>query len=454
MSLFSLCSHEAHHERGRAFPVPVLCVLCLAIGCVALGVISVSDHAFARALSEEELEQRRQADEKRRLEREKRREAQGRTPLKAPVHAVHTIGILVREKDIPPALSNLDPIIQREGFYGAQIAIEDNNTTGVFIGHDYRLEEVFVPLEDDVVASFRQLAQKTDYILLAVEKETLLTLADTEEAQGKILFNISARDDTLRNDACRPNVLHVIPSDAMRADAIIQFLVYKGWKEWLLIRGSEQDDEAFANALKRAASKFGGDIVEEKIWDSEADIRRTAKAEIPLFTKHAPSHDVMLMADVRGRFGEYVLWNSWRPTLMAGSQGLVATSWHRTHERWGAAQMQNRFRRTARRWMGEWDYAAWVAVRSVGETLTRISKKDAIPSPQDVLAYMQSEEFAIAAYKGIKVTYRPWNGQLRQPILLASPRSIVAVAPMAGYLHPLTPLDTLGTDEPLSTCQP
>ena len=55
--------------------------------------------------------------------------------------------------------------------------------------------------------------------------------------------------------------------------------------------------------------------------------------------------------------------------------------------------------------------------------------------------------------KGVKVSYRKWNRQLRQPILLAAPRSMVSVSPQQGYLHPVSELDTLGVDDSESTCK-
>ena len=35
---------------------------------------------------------------------------------------------------MPPVLSNLDPILEDEGFYGVKLAIDDNLTTGRFVG--------------------------------------------------------------------------------------------------------------------------------------------------------------------------------------------------------------------------------------------------------------------------------------------------------------------------------
>ena len=36
-----------------------------------------------------------------------------------------------------------------------------------------------------------------------------------------------------------------------------------------------------------------------------------------------------------------------------------------------------------------------------------------------VNAFLRSDEFGLAAFKGQKVTFRRWDGQLRQPIIVA-----------------------------------
>ena len=63
------------------------------------------------------------------------------------------------------------------------------------------------------------------------------------------------------------------------------------------------------------------------------------------------------------------------------------------------------------------------------------------------------ENFNIAAYKGKPVSFRNWNRQLRQPILLVTPRALVSVSPQNGFVHPRTELDTLGIDEPDTKCK-
>ena len=200
--------------------------------------------------------------------------------------------------------------------------------------------------------------------------------------------------------------------------------------------------------MKKSAKKFNIKSKEERVWDFASDLRRTAQKEIPIFTKGV-NYDIMVVADEKGEFGEYLSYRTWDPRLIVGSQGLKPTNWHRTHEQWGATQMQNRFRRKSGRWMTPVDYSAWVAVRVIGEAVSRVQDNKL----QSIKEYLFSEGFGIGAYKGVKVSFRNWNGQLRQPILLAAPRSMVSVSPQEGYLHPTSELDTLGVDEPESSCK-
>jgi ABC transporter substrate binding protein (PQQ-dependent alcohol dehydrogenase system) len=160
-------------------------------------------------------------------------------------------------------------------------------------------------------------------------------------------------------------------------------------------------------------------------------------------------YDVLVVADEKGLFGEYLQYRTWIPRPVIGTQGLVATSWHRVHEQWGAVQLQNRFKKVAGRWMTEQDYAAYLAVRSIGEAVTRTQSGETY----GIQKFLLSEEFALQGYKGKPLSFRPWSRQLRQPVLLAAARSMVSVSPQEGFLHPTSELDTLGYDKPESKCQ-
>jgi ABC transporter substrate binding protein (PQQ-dependent alcohol dehydrogenase system) len=362
-----------------------------------------------------------------------------------------SIGYLTKEVERPPALSNLQWLQPPAdgGLQGARLAIDDNNTTGRFTNQRFALAEKIVPAGGDVGAGLRELAAAGHrFVVTNLGAQDLDEILATPEAKRMLIFNAGAPDDRFRNKDCKGFLLHTVPSRAMLADALVQFLVKKQWMDWFLITGIGPEDALFADALRRAAKRFGGKIVVEKTWNLTYDARRTAEAEVPVFTQ-VRDYDVLAVADEAGVFGEQLMYLTWRPRLVAGTQGLVPTAWHRAVEQWGAAQLQSRFFSKAGRWMTDKDYAAWVAVRSIGEAATRVKSIDFAA----IAEYLRSDAFELAGYKGRKLSYRRWNGQLRQPIPLVTPRGLVSTSPQKGFLHPRTELDTLGYDEPESACK-
>ncbi len=360
-----------------------------------------------------------------------------------------TIAFITQTIELPPALSNLDEPPEDEGIAGAELGVADNNGTGRFLKQRFTLDPVTVAEDGDPAAAFRELAAKGRRLfVLDLPADAAAAVAALPEAASTLLFNARATDDRLRGEACAANLLHTMPSRAMLADALAQYLVKKRWTDWMLIIGPRPEDQLYAAAVRHAAKRFGAKIVEEKTWTGEHDARRTAQAEMPVFTQ-GRDHDVIIVADEIGDFGDYVLYRTWEPRPVAGTQGLVPTNWHRAHEQWGAAQLQSRFRKATGRTMLPRDHAAWAAVRAVGEAATRTKSNDV----DAIEAYIRGADFALAAFKGVPVSFRPWDGQMRQPILLAAPRSLVSVSPQDGFLHPVTELDTLGPDKPETRCK-
>ena len=407
--------------------------------------LSLSFPIETRELSIQQLEERKKADE----ERKKAREKRGKKTFQKEISITTDIVFVSKEREVPPVLSNLDPVLEDEGFYGVKLALEDNLTTGRFLGHDYKVEFHRILLEEDLVSEFEKLLKKgKKYFVVDLNESELLSLMKLSGIDDVLIFNTRAKNDSLRNENCKKNFFHIAPSYSILSDALTQYLVKKKWKKWFLVTGPKENDRLYAQALKNSAKKFNIKIKEEKTWDFTSDLRRTAGKEVPIFTKGS-NYDVLVVADEAGEFGEYLAYRTWDPRPIAGTQGLKPNSWHRTHEQWGATQMQNRFRRESGRWMTEVDYHAWTAVRALGETITRTQSNDV----KKVQEYLLGDKFGLGAYKGVKVSFRSWNGQLRQPVLLAAPRSMVSVSPQEGYIHPVSELDTLGKDQPESSCK-
>ncbi|HVG47590.1 MAG TPA: ABC transporter substrate-binding protein [Rubellimicrobium sp.] len=372
----------------------------------------------------------------------------------SPAWAVEVAAAVLRV-DYPALLpiSRLDLAPEDLGFVGAQLATEDNQTTGGFLGNTFTVHDVSVGPEGAKAAFDQLVAEGYRIVVVLAHREELLAFADAAP-DGMLLLNAEASDESLRSEDCRANVLHVAPSDRMLTDALAQFLIWKRWDRWFLIHGSHPEDLALAEAYKASAEKFGGRIVEEREFEDRGGARVTdtgqaqVQGQIAVFTQDARRHDVVVAADASDVFAAYLPYQTWDAAPVTGSAGLRPLSWHAAHESWGATQMQNRFEELSGRPMREEDYQAWLALRVVGEAVTRTQSAD----PLVLRDYALGPDFEVAAFKGQPLTFRDWNGQLRQPILLADGRITVSVSPQEGFLHQVSPLDTLGLDRPESAC--
>ena len=352
-------------------------------------------------------------------------------------------------------LSLVEQPAENDGMAGARLAIEDNNTTGKFLNQHFTLEEVRLKPDDDVAKAAVALAGHNGFIIADLPADALLKAADALRDRGTVLLNAGAIDDRLREQDCRANVIHVAPTRTMLADALAQYLVWKQWKRWLLVAGSHNTDKLYADAFRRAATRFGAKIVQERTFEDTGGARRTdsgvtlIQRQMPVFTQQAPTYDVLVAADESEVFASYLPYRTWDPRPVAGSAGLVPTSWDAAQDQWGAVQMQNRFLKLNSRRMTALDMQAWTAARIIGEATSRTNSGD----PKTVVSFIKGPDFSVAAFKGTPLTLRDWNLQLRQPILLVDGRMVVSVSPQEGFLHQVSELDTLGLDRPETKCK-
>src|SRR5262244_1487613 len=365
------------------------------------------------------------------------------------------IGYL-RQPEPKLALSLLQVPPDNDGVAGAQLAIDDNNTTGAFLNQRFALEEMRLKPGDDPAAAANALADRgVSLIIAALDPDALLKAADAGRSRGVMVFNAGASDDRLREEDCRANVIHTAPTRSMLADGLAQYLAWKQWRRWLLVVGSHPADKLFADALRRSARRFGARIVQERVFEDTGGARRTdsgvvqVQRQIPVFTRGAPAYDVLVAADESEVFAGYLPYRTWDPRPVAGSAGLMPTSWDASNDQWGATQMQNRFVKLNSRHMTALDMQAWTAARMIGEAASRVNSGD----PKAMLNFLKGPDFSVAAFKGQRLTLRDWNLQLRQPILLVDGRLVVSVSPQEGFLHQVSELDTLGYDRPESKCK-
>ena len=320
---------------------------------------------------------------------------------------------------------------------GATLAMDDNNTTGHLEGQNFELVDVPVRKGADLAAALDGLAAKgVKLVMTDLPADGVLTLADAGRAHGMTIFNLAAPDDSLRQQDCRDNLIHVAPSRS-HAGRRGRRSIWCGRNgragSWCTVRTPATSCWRMRIAAPPNAS--ARKIVAEKLSEDTGGSRQTdsgvvqTQQQMPVLTQGAPDYDVLVAADENEVFAGYLPYRTWDPRPVAGSAGLEPVTWDASSESWGGAQLQNRFIRLFHRRMMPLDMQAWTGVRMVGEAASRTDSSD----PDKIMAYMKGPQFGVAAYKGQSLTLRDWDLQLRQPILLADGRTVVSISPQPGF---------------------
>jgi ABC transporter substrate binding protein (PQQ-dependent alcohol dehydrogenase system) len=374
-------------------------------------------------------------------------------PIKATVPIVY----LGKQYEEPLPLSYAEKPIFDKGIQGARLIAKEANQAGRFVGYAFDLVEAIVPANADVVAKAKEILAKGDAFIIAdLEPKDLLAVADLPEAKNSILVNIRSNEEALRQENCRPNVFHILPDWAMRADALAQYLIWKKWPRWFIVRGDTPADKEYVEQIKRAAKRFGGKIVAEKVYDLPPGARNTdsgyqqVQAQIPMVTQSAPEHDVVWVANTDEGFGDYIAYRTYLPRPVVGTQGLQALAWDSSYTEYGAMHFQNGLPKLAKRRPVERDYTAWLGGRSLTDGIMRSGET----APAKVKEYLLSDKFKLEGFKGQAMSFRTWDHQLRQPVILGGGTRVpVSVSPQEGFLHPTNVTDTLGFDQPETKCK-
>lgn len=343
-------------------------------------------------------------------------------------------------------------VLERRGraYDGATLALDDLAMVGQSLGLQFELATERADNADGVAAAVEKLrsGQGARFILVDAEAPSLAAVVRAMRANNVLLFNVSADADGLRGADCAPNLLHLIPSAAMRMDALMQYVVARKWRDVLVLEGPDARDAETVRALERSARRFGARIVAKRPFVLGNDPRERDQNNLALLTTGA-SYDVVFVADDSREFARFLPYQTMRPRPVIGAAGLTAEAWHWAWDRDGGANLSRRFQRKAGRPMRGEDWAAWIGVKSIVEAIFRTQSSELAT----VAAYLKGSEFRVDGSKGQALSFRPWDNQLRQPIQLATADAVIAEAPFPQFLHQSENLDTLGADRPDSACR-
>src|SRR5262252_5519008 len=232
-------------------------------------------------------------------------------------------------------------------FTGAQIGIDEAAPLVRVLNTEFALERITVKSPAEVGPA-----------------EAFKPLAAAAKGRDALLFNVSAEDDGLRRELCAREFVHVIPSLAMRMDALMQYLASRKWRDILVLEGPLPADAESAKAFTRSAQKFGARIVADQHFKAGTDPREREQNNPALLSAIRGNYDVVFVADEAFDFVRQVPYHTVLPRPVVVSIDLEPVAWHWTWEHNGAPQVNSRFdKKSGGRRMDSGDWAAWVAVK-------------------------------------------------------------------------------------------
>lgn len=343
--------------------------------------------------------------------------------------------------EISPALNPVE---------GARLGIDDLKIVTDAAGIAVTLDEQHATDAADAAAKVAAMAAAGErFVILDLPGDIVSEVATASAALPITLVNATAPQDALR-DLCLPNLVHTGASDRMIADTYTQFLRHRNWTKVLMLVGKEPRDKEIADAFEASAKRLRLDIRDRRQFTTSTDPANREENNTMLVTGGV-DYDVVFIADSLGEYARYLNYATQLPRPVIGATGLTASEWHWSWDRDGATQVTLRFQRLAEggRYMSGQDWSTWIAAKSIATAYAKARSDD----PQKVYDYMRGSRFNIDGSKGYRMNFRPWDGQLRMPMVLATSNAVTEPAPFPEFLHQVNELDTLGVDEPESKCK-
>ncbi|HYD05984.1 MAG TPA: amino acid ABC transporter substrate-binding protein [Reyranella sp.] len=332
---------------------------------------------------------------------------------------------------------------------GAQMGVSDLQMLGDATGFKAVLDEQKAADVVGLVAKVQEMAAAGDrFIIVDLPADVLDQLAAATRDLKVTLINTTAHEDFLR-ERCYPNLLHTAASDRQLSDALVQLLRVRNWTNVLVLYGQEPRDKVLADTFTASAQRLRLNIVDTRQVTQSTNSENMEQNNTLLVTGGV-DYDVIYIADTQGDYARYLPYATQLPRPVIGSTGLEAAEWNWTWERDGASQVISRFDKlTGDLHMDGADWAAWIAAKAVMTAYGKSRTTD----PDEIDAYLRGERFGVDGSKGVLMSFRPWDGQMRMPITLSTADAVIDAAPIDGFEHQVTTLDTLGTDQPEFVCK-
>ncbi|SNR70006.1 hypothetical protein EYF88_16380 [Paracoccus sediminis] len=407
----------------------------------------------------------------------------------APARPLHIGAVLpIAGTALPPGRINLRPVAEAARM-GLILAEEDMTRNGTLLGLPLALTVTNAPGADAVARAARRLVSRSGATVLigGFTRDEAEILSQVADETGALFLNIAAPSDALRH-ACRPGTFHVEASAAMYLDELLGWFVRAGHRRWFLVHDDGAEGRAMLDRMTASltARHWGAEVAGtaalrvddargfapalSAIAGSDADVVLLLTdwwTQLEFLSRYEASG---LPAPVTG-FPEPATqtrdfyFAARRAAPVAGC-GHRAVLWEATLDAYGARELNARF---DGRWGRPMDPTAWAAYQAV-KIAFEASLATGATQGAVLAGHLAGDRGLFDVSKGIGVTFRPWDHQLRQSLFLAriNPDAtgsmalgdMLARASLVGELpaiympgtDPVERLDQLGDIDPARTC--
>jgi hypothetical protein len=167
-------------------------------------------------------------------------------------------------------------------------------------------------------------AQKAGHVALVADLPSDWLLAVTDATKVPVV-NVGDASNRLRERDCRGHLLHVLPSERMRADALAQTLVARKWLQVLLLTGPSTLDRERAAVAQAAIKRYGLRLVASRPFKLSTDPRERELANPLLLTRGA--YDAVWVVDSDGEFARSLPYR----TVCCRARWSATPGWWRSH---------------------------------------------------------------------------------------------------------------------------
>lgn len=328
----------------------------------------------------------------------------------------------------------------RAALRGARLGAQDAGRAARLLDRSFELLEETAETPDEAVRGAERLVDRgAAAVVGGVGDEACAVLMEAADRLGVPFLNVGSDADRFRGEACSPSTFHVQASETMYLDATVHWLVRRArqglvnfigqrqelWRWHVVYEGTSQGrrlhDRARATLERAGGELLGSTEIDPEQGDPAGALREALAGDpwavlgivkgerlrglLEAHREDGSTADVALPFADALRYEDGVSPAAFWPSL-----------WHSGLFRYGARELNNRYREAFDRPMGPQGWANWTAVKLLGDLLVSPPREEGRG-----LVERLEEEVAFDGYKGPPLSFRPWNHQMGQGMYVLHP---------------------------------